>query len=73
MCYPTAILLLSYCYPTVRPRRDHETVTEGVLSGYLSGTKKGAPDGVPLVVSAFCCSLWVLQSAANYKRISYEL
>ncbi len=50
MCYPTAILLLSYCYPTVRPRRDHETVTEGVLSGYLSGTKKGAPDGVPLVI-----------------------
>ena len=45
MCYPTAILLLSYCYPTVRPRRDHETVTEGVLSGYLSGTKKGTLDG----------------------------
>ena len=38
------------CYPTVRPRRDHETVTEGVLSGYLSGTKKGAPDGVPLII-----------------------
>lgn len=50
MCYPTAILLLSYCYPTVRLRRDHETVTEGVSSGYLSGTKKGAPDGVPLVI-----------------------
>lgn len=50
MCYPTAILLLSYCYPTVRPRRDHETVTEGVLSGYLSGTKKGTLDGVPLVI-----------------------
>lgn len=73
MCYPTAILLLSYCYPTVRPRRDHETGTVGVLCGYGIGIKKGTLDGVPLVICAFCCSLWVLQSAANCKRISYEL